>query len=243
MTYVHPVFPVLVLLILLTAWPGASKRWRRAPFFMALALSLWAWSPTAWLTSRSLEWPYWPPARPTDGYDAIVVLSESIYPVDISQPEPSIGIGTYLRCRHAAWLYRQGKSVPVVATGGGGAKGLVIARMMAAALQREGVPAQMIWTEERSASTYENAVFSAELLRARGIGRIALVTEAYHMIRAEKCFRKQGLTVVPAPTVFRSHGFGWKPLEFIPGDRMMRLNDDALHEWVGLGWYWISGKI
>jgi uncharacterized SAM-binding protein YcdF (DUF218 family) len=38
-----------------------------------------------------------------------------------------------------------------------------------------GVPAGMIWTEDRSKSTYENALFSAEILRAKGITRIALV--------------------------------------------------------------------
>ena len=57
----------------------------------------------------------------------------------------------------------------------------------------------MIWTEERSRSTHENAVFGAEILRQHEIGRIALVIEARSMLRAESCFRKQGITVVAAP--------------------------------------------
>jgi uncharacterized SAM-binding protein YcdF (DUF218 family) len=66
-------------------------------------------------------------------------------------------------------------------------------------LEQEGVPPSKIWTEEQSRSTYENALYSAKLLHGSGIHRIALVMEADSMLRAELCFRKQGLEVTPAP--------------------------------------------
>ena len=73
-------------------------------------------------------------------------------------------------------------------------------------LERDGIPETMIWTEERSRSTYENAVYGAEVLRSHGITTIALVVEAQSMLRAEACFRKQGITVVPAASGYREWG-------------------------------------
>lgn len=63
-----------------------------------------------------------------------------------------------------------------------------------------GVPAPAILTEERSRSTHENAVESDRLLESLGASGVLLVTTPTHMRRASGAFRKQGLTVYPAPT-------------------------------------------
>lgn len=108
-------------------------------------------------------------------------------------------------------------------------------------LQEAGVPEAMIWTEQHSHSTHENAVYGAEILRQHGIGKIALVTEARSMLRAESCFRKQAITVVPAPCEFREFE---SPLdEFIPSWKAISSNEETLHETAGLAWYWIRGWI
>lgn len=108
-------------------------------------------------------------------------------------------------------------------------------------LQEAGVPEAMIWTEQRSRSTYENAVYGAEILRQHGIGKIALVTEARSMLRAELCFRKQRITVVPAPCEFREFE---SPLdEFTPSWKAISSNEETLHETAGLAWYWLRGWI
>ena len=100
----------------------------------------------------------------------------------------------------------------------------------------------MIWTEERSRNTHENAVYGAEILRKHGIGRIALVVDAQSMPRAAACFRKQGIEVVPAPCEFRVFG---QPLsdEFFPRWDAIRRNERTLHEALGFGWYWLRGWI
>jgi uncharacterized SAM-binding protein YcdF (DUF218 family) len=105
----------------------------------------------------------------------------------------------------------------------------------------EGVPQDMVWLEERSQSTYENAVFAAEILRARKIRRIALVTDAYHMLRADGCFRKQGLEVIPAPTGFRE--FNYEVSDFVPGWNAIRQSEQLLHEGIGLVWYRLRGRL
>jgi uncharacterized SAM-binding protein YcdF (DUF218 family) len=108
-------------------------------------------------------------------------------------------------------------------------------------LQKEGVPETLIWTEERSHSTYENAVFGANILRSHGIDTIALVVEARSMPRAEACFRKQGIRVVPAPCEFREFERGLD--EFIPSWKAIQSNEQTLHEALGFTWYWLRGWI
>ncbi len=66
-----------------------------------------------------------------------------------------------------------------------------------------GVPAQHLMLENESRDTHDNAVNSAQLLKARGMHRILLVTSAYHMRRSVALFEAQGLEVVPAPTDYQ----------------------------------------
>jgi uncharacterized SAM-binding protein YcdF (DUF218 family) len=113
---------------------------------------------------------------------------------------------------------------------------------MRRALEQMGVPPSEIWTEETSHSTYQSAVLSSEMLRAKGVNKILLVTEAYHMQRAERSFRKQGLDVVPASCGFR-HPLQGSWLEFLPDWQAIAWNEDNLHEIGGLAWYKISGRI
>lgn len=109
-------------------------------------------------------------------------------------------------------------------------------------IEQAGVPPSMIWTEERSQSTYENARFSADLLRSKGVRRIALVTEAYHMRRSEQSFRRAGLIVIPAPCAFRYTQFSGAIEQWIPNATGVRWNELVLHEWLALAWYRIAGK-
>jgi uncharacterized SAM-binding protein YcdF (DUF218 family) len=113
---------------------------------------------------------------------------------------------------------------------------------MARVLEERGIPPAMIWRENASRSTYENAAYSAAILRARGMDRIVLVTEAYHMRRAEACFRRQGLTVIPAPRAFRTVQFTGSWPEFLPQAKAIAHNEESTHEWLGILWYFVSGK-
>ena len=55
------------------------------------------------------------------------------------------------------------------------------------------------WVEDRSRDTFQNAQFSARMLKAAGVSRIILVTDAAHEWRAVHEFTSAGLAVVPAP--------------------------------------------
>src|SRR4030095_8230063 len=104
-----------------------------------------------------------------------------------------------------------------------------------------GVPADMIWTEKRSRSTHENALYGAEILRENGISRIALIVEASSMPRAAASFRKFGMTVVPAPIRFTE--LDGSLMDVFPSWHAIASNGETLHEVLGLLWYRVRGWI
>lgn len=143
------------------------------------------------------------------------------------------------RLRYAAHLQRR-TTLPVLVSGGIGAGadrrvGSALADAMAAAL-REDFGVSVRWIEGRSRDTSENAAYSAAMLRADGVKRILLVTDAMHMARARATFERAGLDVVSAPTIFFSHqslSFG----SWVPSAEGMRRSWYAIYELIGLAWY------
>jgi uncharacterized SAM-binding protein YcdF (DUF218 family) len=203
---------------------------------------LLSWPPFDWLVSRPLEARY--PVRPFQPApaEAIVVLSDTVYRANYERPYPLADHATYERCVYAAWLYHNWKPLPVLACGGAGNDtDQPFSDVMRNILEQAGVPENMIWTEKRSRSTHENALYGSEILRRHNIERIALVVDAQSMFRAEACFRKEGMVVVPAPCAFRE--FGPLGQELIPSWGAIARNEGVLHEVLGLAWYRLHGWI
>lgn len=242
MTYITPVLPVVCVLLLIATFRLQRSRLALLLRAAAVVLFLWSWPPVAWLLSASLEHSFRPAHFPDGDADAIVVLSAGIHPLDPTEAHPLPDSHTYLRCQRAIWLYKNWRPLPIVVSGGPSSSGVIMADVMRSVLEAEGIPAGTIWTERTSTSTYENARNTAVLLRPHGIRRVVLITEAYSMLRAMKSFQHAGLLVVPSPCAFRMYEtrFNWK--QVLPDASAIISNEDALHEWVGLAWYWLSGK-
>lgn len=242
MTYFQPLFSSLILILLFFAFvqrPAKGRSWFRSS---AVTLFLISWPPVAGLILWVFQAPY-STLPPTDhNVEAIIVLAGAVFPPAPPLPKAMLGSDTYQRCEYAAWLHNNWQAVPVLTTGGGSRGTIPYAVTMGEALRREGVPADMIWTEETSRSTFENADFSAKILRSKGIHKIVLVTEAYHMPRAVRCFRKQGFVVIPAACGFRNF-FPQNVMEYAPSWQAISWNEDSLHEGAGLLWYSLRGRI
>ncbi|MGC9419420.1 MAG: YdcF family protein [Rhodovulum sp.] len=111
------------------------------------------------------------------------------------------------RARHGAALWADMPEALILASGGGGE-----AAAIAAICADAGVPEARIVQETRSRNTAENIAFSAPLLAARGIGRVTLVTDYYHLPRARLLARRAGLRVAPAAPrhgIGRPHRHAW----------------------------------
>jgi len=248
MTYIQPFFALLAFVGLATAiacWSHIRKGRLRLVLIPLLGVFFFSWPPIAWIFIRTLESQFPPREVSSMGAQVIVVLSSAVYPPTPALPTPRLGNDTFERCLYSAWLFSKWRSLPVLASGGTLVEGTTPYSMeMRRALVMQGVPDSMIWSEERSHSTHENALYSAQILKKKGISRIVLVTDAYHMVRAYRSFRKQGIEVIPAACGYRSYGNSLHSLvQFLPNWEAIGWNEDTLHEYLGLAWYWSHGWI
>ncbi len=106
-----------------------------------------------------------------------------------------------------------------------------------------GVDSQRVTLETRSRNTDENARFTAALVHPESGQTWLVVTSAYHMPRAMGLFRKAGFAAVAYPVDYRTVGgrADWRPEANLP--RGMEIFDLAVHEWIGLVAYRLSGRI
>lgn len=124
---------------------------------------------------------------PTARADAALVLGSTV-----SRGEPSPIFKA--RLTTAADLFRNGVVSLIVVSGGATSDGEVSeAEGGAAYLQRLGVPTDRILREREARSTRENLVFGAQVLRNAGAGRWLVVSDRYHLRRAELLAREVGV--------------------------------------------------
>ncbi|MCG8394820.1 MAG: YdcF family protein [Pseudomonadales bacterium] len=92
-------------------------------------------------------------------------------------------------------------------------------------------PGMTVIKEGRSRNTWENAVYSAELLGVRGMDEIILVSDRSHLPRALLCFQSQGVLAQAA----------WQKRlprqEWVPSAGALSLVPEIWYEWLALVWY------
>lgn len=227
--------PGLILALLLL---GFLSRWRWpvfAAFLLLWLLSLGLVSNVIW---RYLEAPWQRQlAQDAPVADVIVVLSGGLH----SSPGPSRVTEWADPDRFLAGLdlYLAGKAQRLMFTGGSNPYRpgeLLEGRFYLSEAQRLGIPAAVMDTTPAVVNTAEEALAIRQLLPART--RILLVTSAYHMLRAQTLFERQGLTVHPFPVDFQSQGAWagplWRdPTHWFPSARALEGNSRALRELLG----------
>lgn len=173
--------------------------------------------------------------------DAIVILGGGTY---FRAPEyvgnDTVSDTTLNRLRYGAKLQRETGKPILVTAGKPVGNSVAEATQMRAALEQDfHVPVQ--WTEEASDNTYENALYSFQILQKVGIKKIYLVTHASHMPRAAAIFRKVGFDVVEAPTAFTTR-YEINLLAFLPRSESLQDTKIFVHEVIGLGWYQLKSS-
>ncbi|MFD2784042.1 YdcF family protein [Hymenobacter rubripertinctus] len=154
------------------------------------------------------------------------------------------------RLLHTLWLYRAGRIRRVIISGGSGALHpppgtRSEARELHTLLRLAGVPDSVILVEERSRNTRENARFTQQLLaRHPRIRSTVLVTSAFHMRRAEGCFRQAGLRPATFPAGYYSVNRRALPaFGLMPAEEPLRLWGILLHEMAGYAVYKLLGYL
>lgn len=236
--------PAANLLLLLVAWLS----WRRYPRLAKLSallslVSLYLLS-IPWVSvglMNSLDSRYPAITLAADSLpDAIVVLGGGRNPMAEEYGGDTVSTPTLVRLRYGAYLHRQ-TAVPLLVSGGRvhGEQESEAALMARALTDDFQVAVQ--WRDEKSRNTDENAKFSAELLLSENRKRIWLVTQAWHMPRSVAAFERHGFEVAAAPTAFSrrpSPDSFW--LNSMPRAQSLAESSQALHEWLGIGYYRVT---
>ena len=178
-----------------------------------------------------------PPLRnPRDYPEAQLIAVLTAYAIDDPEMPLSAQMNapSAFRVLEAANLWSLRPDCTVVVSGSSPA-----AEIMARQLESLGIPESQLKVDADSDSTAE----SADYLRKIAGGRpVFLVTSAGHMRRAVGTFRNVGLAPIPAPTDYR--------LTRNPADAALNIgpsylqaSDLAFHEYLGLAWYRVTGRL
>jgi uncharacterized SAM-binding protein YcdF (DUF218 family) len=166
---------------------------------------------------------------------AIIVLGADIAGSGAPGEPDSVGPVTLERLAKAAQL-QQRTGLPILVSGGLTENSFdTLAAAMSRALA-EDFRVRVRWREDRSGNTYENAAFSATVLRRAGIPAALVVTQPWHMARALWSFGTVGYPVVPAPTP-KGSTLAISAAMLLPQVPSLLDSTRALHELIGLAWY------
>ena len=200
------ILPPGIFVILLAALAiYLSKISGRLALFTGILTLIFYLLCTGLVAERTMGWlegKFPTPTNLSDG-DVIVMLGGGA----IRDSQDVDGEGTLCaspanRLLTAVRIYRN-YDVPILLSGGqvysdSGSEAVIAGRI----LQALGVPENKILLETKSVNTTQNAIFSAEILRARNFKRPIVVTSAFHMNRAVLNFSRQGFDVIACPTDF-----------------------------------------
>lgn len=215
-----------------------ALRWRRLGVLLALVSSLCLFAAATSALSSCLLYrveqslPVDPDLRAAQ---AIIVLGGDARAGNGADIGDVLGPLSLERVVFAARAYRR-LHVPVAVSGGQvGTPQSSEAALMKAALEADfGVP--VTWTEEESRTTWENAVFTARLLRPAGVKTIVLVSQAWHLPRAIWAFERVGFVALPWPAP-RTARKAEQVADFLPSIGGLRDTAYALHETIGSAYY------
>ena len=208
-------------------------------------IAVFGYSPLGRILLLPLEerFPPWDASRGAP--DGIVVLGGAISP-DISVARGVIALnGAAERVTVTAELARRYPNARIIFTGGTSSldpTAPLEAPLAVKEFEALGVAHERITAEEQSRNTVENAVFSRLLADPKPGERWLLVTSASHMPRAIAAFRAAGFAVEAYPVNWHTRGSD-DALElftsFVGG---LAMTDYAVHEWMGLVVYRLTGK-
>lgn len=178
-------------------------------------------------------------------YDAGIMMGGAIRYINGDMDRPVFGSGAD-RYMQTMELYYAHKIRHIIITSGSGSlymTKLKEADLLAAQLIRTGIPDSVVLAESNSRNTYENALYTAALIKEKKLKPpFVLVTSALHMRRSLMCFEKQNFSVIPFPVDQHSGKLMFTPDKLlIPSIEVMLDWDLLFHEWVGVIVYKVMG--
>lgn len=226
------VVAIVIGMLLRGRWPRIGRRLSWAGL---IGLVLFATPVVSYSMLLALETGL--PTTPQTGHppQAIIILGGDVIRAEDEPLGIRPGLLTLDRLRTGAALHRR-TGLPILVTGGTTQpRTAPVGDVMAVSL-RDDFQAPPRWVEPKSRDTWENARFSADILKKEGITSVYVVTHAWHMRRAMLAFQGTGLFVTAAPTSLDERlGPDWS--DFLPRAGVWETGYFAMHEWIGYAWY------
>jgi len=236
-------------LLLVLAGGLRNARWRRR-VLLALALSWFVLGNEFLASELARAWERGPVSLPASPRPRVgIVLTGGMMQTDVPPFDRVILGESSDRMGQAFLLYRQGLIQKILISGGAdpldGRRVGNEGRLVAYFLAKAGVRPADILLENRSRNTEENARFTAAVVQRHFPAHdYVLITSAFHMRRAEGCFRRQGVAVRPWPTSFLAQQRRFTPgVLLLPTESALWRNARLFHEWFGYAVYAALGYL
>lgn len=233
-----------MLIGLFLLWTREAKRLRNACFITGfLVITLFSLHPIAYQLINPLQSQYKPLLTIPTPVTRVVVLGGGIsggknYPANLT-----LGSASLSRLVEGIRLFKliqkNNPHAELVLSGGRVYQSPAVAGTMRNTAVMLGVPPQNISIEDGSLDTGDEAVFLQKTLLDEPF---ILVTSAYHMPRAMRLFEAEGMHPIAAPTEFLGTGLSFFTAYF-PGSRNLFISDVAIHEYLGLLFESLKGKL
>ena len=245
----QPLAWVALLMLLALVWMRRRPTGARRALLLALVLGLLVgWLPLADALLCPLENRNPAPAEVSagqlNGYVGVVVLGGALEAAYVWRGHDQVALnGAAERMTVPVALLRQQPGLRVIFTGGEGelwAQGMSEATRAQKFFSSMGVAPNRVEYEDKSRTTYENAVFSAALPNVDKSQRWLLLTSAWHMPRSLAAFRAAGWNVTPYPVDYRTgDSTPWTEYSLAHGAVRWQL---LLHEYAGWLAYAMAGR-
>jgi uncharacterized SAM-binding protein YcdF (DUF218 family) len=176
-------------------------------------------------------------------YDAVILLGGVTDEIVTDEQHQAAYNDNVERLLATYGLLREGKAKAAILSGAPVSEKYAAvgeARWLGHQLEEWGISPDRIVLEERARNTRENAVFSAESVRAHGYRRVLVVTSAFHMPRSRECFAAVDLDVDYLPVDFRMHENSFDA-EFMPRAHALYVSTAAIRERFGRWIYRLRG--
>ncbi|KQW22698.1 hypothetical protein ASC80_04920 [Afipia sp. Root123D2] len=230
------------VLLLATRWRACAVRVMAVGIVLALVVG---YSPLGEVMTLALSerFPAWQDNGRTP--TGVIVLGGAINPeVSAARGTPELNTAVD-RLTATADLARRFPSAKIVFTGGSGNlidRSLPEAQFAVPVLEDLGIARGRLIVEDRSRTTFENAAFTRSLVDPKPGELWLLVTSAGHMPRAIGSFRAAGFEVEAYPVDWHSRGWIDAATPFETLSWGLGRTDVAMHEWIGLVAYWLTGR-
>ena len=234
-----PIGIVLIIIALLFLWRGKRRIATGTLLTAVIWLSLLSYGPFASMLLHRLESAYPPLLQAPKGMKYIYVLggghnSDSTLPITSQVDDDAI-----IRLDEAIRLYHQlDENVTIIVSGYSGYYSRIPhARMQYRLATALGVSPDRMIVIPDPRDTQEEAKAAKKLLKKRPF---ILVTSAFHMPRAMRWFKREGLRPIPAPAHHLTHSGETAYFEIFSPYALI-MSTIFIHEEIGMLWQKIKG--